>query len=418
MTDLFLYRHAEGYKLSTNKALQSPFVSPYGTRHFDLSKSSNISSTQRWGHRVIACIESLPILGVFASLIERILSIVYNLLQKPSSKNCSQKKADHSAPSTKVISTNVQTHTPIQKLSNPFECFSRDLISKYADYLSIHDAGNYANVMGTHDRKYIWMSQARRFGIKVSAGEAPAKVRLRTLKRAEELLNFFSLTGFCPDEIINNQSKNVFEKANALRAWLKNYQNVKTCTRICLTGYKIKAIPPEIGNLVNLQYLELTNNQITSIPAEIGNLVKLTHINLGSNQITSIPSEIGNLVNLEGLELGRNQITSIPAEIGRLVNLQYLEFTNNQITSIPAEIGRLVNLQYLELTNNQITSIPAEIGNLVNLENLDLSFNQITSIPAEIGRLVNLQRLYLNDNQITSIPSEVANLVNRGILHL
>ena len=47
---------------------------------------------------------------------------------------------------------------------------------------------------------------------------------------------------------------------------------------------------------------------------------------LSGNQLTSIPSEIGQLVNLQGLELSNNQLTSIPPELGELTNLQICGF--------------------------------------------------------------------------------------------
>ena len=101
-------------------------------------------------------------------------------------------------------------------------------------------------------------------------------------------------------------------------------------------------IPPEIGNLTNLEYLSLLYNQlIGSIPPEIGSLTNLTHLNLGSNNLTgSIPPEIGNLTNLTLLYLHENQLTgSIPSEIGNLPNLTYLKLSSNQLSGIiPDEI--------------------------------------------------------------------------------
>ena len=45
-------------------------------------------------------------------------------------------------------------------------------------------------------------------------------------------------------------------------------------------------IPPEIGNLLNLVYLNLRKNLLTSIPPEIGNLINLTEFDVGWNQLT------------------------------------------------------------------------------------------------------------------------------------
>ena len=77
-------------------------------------------------------------------------------------------------------------------------------------------------------------------------------------------------------------------------------------------------IPPEIGNLINLTYLNLSGNQLNgSIPSELWNLVNLTYLNLGVNQLTgTISSEINNMRNLTGLYLNDNQFTGeIPESI-------------------------------------------------------------------------------------------------------
>jgi len=94
-------------------------------------------------------------------------------------------------------------------------------------------------------------------------------------------------------------------------------------------------IPPEIGNLANLQRLYLQENQLTgAIPPEIGNLLNLNQLWLFDNQLTgTIPSGIGNLGSLTHLGVGRNQLTgSIPPELGDLPNLIHLGVRNNDLT--------------------------------------------------------------------------------------
>ena len=119
-----------------------------------------------------------------------------------------------------------------------------------------------------------------------------------------------------------------------------------------LTG----SIPPEIGNLTNLNYLGLGANQLTGyIPPEIGNLTNLTTLLLGFNDLEgSIPLDIGNLTNLNFLFLGYNQLTGpIPQEIGNLTNLIELVFENNQLTGVIPESICNLNIE-LELNNNQL----------------------------------------------------------------
>ena len=82
----------------------------------------------------------------------------------------------------------------------------------------------------------------------------------------------------------------------------------------------------------------------------------VTSLTRDSNGLSGpVPPEIGDLTNLQSLSLSNNQLTSIPAQIGNLTNLQYLILNDNQLTGIPPEIGDLTNLQYLTLNNNQLS---------------------------------------------------------------
>ena len=149
-------------------------------------------------------------------------------------------------------------------------------------------------------------------------------------------------------------------------------------------------IPPEIGNLINLETLILKENQFSGIiPSEIGSLINLTDLDLGGNQLSGeIPPEIGLLTNLDVLDLAGNQLTgTIPPEIGELENLTELELGGNLITgAIPPEIGELESLTFIHLEYNQfIGSIPSEISNLSNLVWLNFVHNQLTGeIPESI----------------------------------
>lgn len=184
-------------------------------------------------------------------------------------------------------------------------------------------------------------------------------------------------------------------------------------------------LPPEIGFLSNLQTLNLSDNQLTgAIPVGIGNLSLLYNIDLYNNQLSgNIPAELGNLTNLNYLSLNKNQLSgTIPIEIWSMVNLNDLHLDNNQLNgSIPNVIGNLTNLTSFTLSDNQLTGIiPPEIGNLVNLYQLDLSYNQLTgSIPSGIGNLPNLNELYLNNNELSgNIPVGMWNLSNLYYLYL
>ena len=185
-----------------------------------------------------------------------------------------------------------------------------------------------------------------------------------------------------------------------------------TCNN--LTG----AIPPEIGDLDMLQYLDLSCGHLNGlIPPEIGNLSNLRYLSLNNNEISGpLPAELGNLTNLEVFYLYYNRTLSgsIPPELGSLAQLDTLVLAGNDLSGqIPPELGNLSSLTELSIWENNLSgSIPPELGNLKNLKKLGLSNNELTGqIPPELGDLIKLDEMFLSSNQLTGqIPPELSNL--------
>ena len=178
-------------------------------------------------------------------------------------------------------------------------------------------------------------------------------------------------------------------------------------------------IPPELGNLVALESLSLLGNHLTGrIPPELGRLSKLTYLRLDRNRLEgTIPPELGNLTELTRLELDQNELEgAIPSQLGDLSKLYFLSLTHNNLTGpIPPELGNLVTLNYLLLGGNQLTGgIPPSLADLGQLRWLWLGANQLTGpIPPELGSLTELEDLSLGDNLLTGrVPPELGNLVN------
>ncbi len=161
---------------------------------------------------------------------------------------------------------------------------------------------------------------------------------------------------------------------------------------------KIKLLPPTIGQLQSLKYLNLRETQ----------------------QLTSLPEEIGDLRNLIRLSLTRVGITSLPPSIGQLQSLKYLNLRETQqLTSVPEEIGDLRNLVSLDLYDTGLTSLPSTIGQLQALEELNLRHTRkLTYLPYEIQRLCNLKRLDLYLSGVISLPHTIEDCENLKELHL
>ncbi|KAH9735390.1 MDIS1-interacting receptor like kinase 2 [Citrus sinensis] len=184
------------------------------------------------------------------------------------------------------------------------------------------------------------------------------------------------------------------------------------------------SIPPQIGSLSNLKYLNLqignlknlTNlaimaNKLTgAIPSTLGRLTSLLYLNLSSNLLhNSLPLEIGNFSALEELDLSDNKIRGIiPDELTKLSNLQYLNLSSNLLSGqIPFAIGKLFNLVSLDLSKNKLSgSIPTGIDNCSKLKNLTLNQNSLDgTIPLEMGKILFLEKFDLSHNNLSgTIP--------------
>lgn len=184
-------------------------------------------------------------------------------------------------------------------------------------------------------------------------------------------------------------------------------------------------IPVELGNLSNLAELNLSYNQLAgNISAEIGNLSKLTMLDLYNNKLNGyIPSTLGNLDKLTFLDLGLNQLVgNIPVELGNLIKLSNLRLAANQLSGdIPSTLGNLSSLKVLKLNSNQLEgNIPIELYQLKTLTDLRLNHNSLNGeLKPALGNLCNLSLLSLNNNKFSgNIPPELGNLEGLRILNL
>ncbi|EOY13269.1 Leucine-rich repeat protein kinase family protein, putative [Theobroma cacao] len=186
--------------------------------------------------------------------------------------------------------------------------------------------------------------------------------------------------------------------------------------------------------LPKLEQLLLGSNEINgTISTSISNASKLIELDLSANSFSGyIPDDLGNLRDLQFLNLQFNNLARTPSspKLSFLTSLAYckdlrvLAFSNNPLIhgELPISIGNLsISLQTFDASDCNIGgNIPVEIGKLINLIRLNIANNeQIGPIPTTIGRLEKLQGFFLEDNNLEgSIPSEFCCQKSLGFLHL
>jgi len=136
---------------------------------------------------------------------------------------------------------------------------------------------------------------------------------------------------------------------------------------------------------------------------------------LSGKELTQVPEALGQLTQLQDLDLSNNQLTTVPEALGQLTQLQDLVLFSNRLTAVPEVLGQLTQLQHLRLSDNQLTAVPEVLGQLTQLQHLDLSDNQLTYMPEAFRRLTSLEKLYLHGNEALGLPIEVLGPTRRDV---
>merc|ERR1712166_667271 len=120
-----------------------------------------------------------------------------------------------------------------------------------------------------------------------------------------------------------------------------------------------------------LRELRLHSNSLVTLPQTgfFDALPALRKLDVTWNQLKSIPAEIGQLKQLELLDLSFNPpLTELPAEIGQLSQLQTLIATDCNLGIVPLELGGLLCLRRCELQYNAIRQLPRGLLNMLCCE--------------------------------------------------
>ncbi|XP_071935098.1 receptor-like protein kinase HSL1 [Coffea arabica] len=188
-----------------------------------------------------------------------------------------------------------------------------------------------------------------------------------------------------------------------------------------LTGNNFSGeIPGSFGTFRQLEVLGLVENLIEgAVPAFLGNISTLKQLNLSYNPFFPgrIPPELGNLTNLETLWLTQcNLIGEIPDSLGRLSRLTDLDLALNALDGpIPSSLTELTSVVQIELYNNSLTGElpPNGWSKMTALRRVDASMNGLTgTIPTELCELP-LESLNLYENSFEGeLPESIANSTN------
>ncbi len=140
-------------------------------------------------------------------------------------------------------------------------------------------------------------------------------------------------------------------------------------------------LPPEIGNLMNLEVLDIFGNSRLSgtIPPEIGNLVNLEVLGISGTSLSgTIPPEIGNLKKLKVIVIRENNFSGpLPRTLMKIDSLIRIEFHDNKELCAPIELDFQVWLRSVNSRGPNCSKyqnyFESEIGTLTFYQNAQVN---------------------------------------------
>ena len=97
------------------------------------------------------------------------------------------------------------------------------------------------------------------------------------------------------------------------------------------SGQGLRALSNALFKYTFLDKLFINHNKLTKLPPAIGRLKLLTYLDASANSLADLPIELGMLTNLKQLLLFDNQIVVLPPELGTLYQLETLGIEGNPI---------------------------------------------------------------------------------------
>ena len=162
------------------------------------------------------------------------------------------------------------------------------------------------------------------------------------------------------------------DAANAAAALQPGETPAERCTRL------IAAIKDGSLAETGLTRLDLSNCGLTELPPEIGTLSSLEFLNLGKNPLSTLPDTFTGLTNLRILFFLACEFTVVPEILGQMHSLYMLSFKANKVREVPAA-ALSPKLGWLILSDNQIERLPDTIGKCTGMRKLLLAGNRLTN---------------------------------------
>ena len=225
--------------------------------------------------------------------------------------------------------------------------------------------------------------------------------------------------------------------------WWIRIGNLDQIETLNLSDNTLKRIPVGIGKLDSLKTLILDRNLFEAFPvkrlarnehikklmmnrcawmkiqeADYEKLKFIEELHLNHCDLTSIDPSFYQMTGISELQLKSNKLKNLPEGISDLIDLSKLSMYKNDLEALPKDFYDLKNLEIVDLYYNKLQVIAPELGQLSKLKVLYLAHNELYDIPESIGELDGLMELYLHHNKFSVLPEGISKLKNLQVIRV
>jgi len=176
-------------------------------------------------------------------------------------------------------------------------------------------------------------------------------------------------------------------------------------------GHQWGVIPDELGNLKQLNNLQIYNTRINKMTDELSNLTGLTQLGLINCGLSSLPS-LSKLISLANVTIHSNPLTSL---VG-LYAVRTLDLYNCQFSDIPAMVFPTY-LNHLNMENNQLIYVD-NLNAYKTLMTINFNGNKIKGLLSTINQLTILTTLLLSKNELRELPDGILGIASLRTLNI
>ncbi|XP_047953724.1 putative disease resistance protein RGA3 [Salvia hispanica] len=234
------------------------------------------------------------------------------------------------------------------------------------------------------------------------------------------------------------QSERNLASASTIREQDMNITSIFELTSLrVLNARAIKELPPSIGNLKHLRYLNLSRSEICTLPNSLCTLWNLQILNLDyCVRLVALPKKLTSLRNLRHLCLWDcKSLCEMPSKMRELNGLKTLSMfvvglkRDNQLEELEClNISGRLQIRHLERVKDHMDAKKAKIAEKNNLRELRLSWerNALSKPEEEVDEKVlealephpNLEYLHVRGFSGRYLPSWMTNASLQKIVHI